>query len=518
MRASPPATDAAAVSRPLLAHWQTCLLALVSGALITLALAPFDLWPLSIVSLGLLFVILQHCPPNRAALYSWLYGLGLFGSGSSWVYVSIHVYGYAPAPLAAPLTLLFSAGMALHCGLFGYCYAHLNQNRQPLTLLIFSPLSFAALWVLSEWLRSWVLTGFPWLFIGYGYLDTPLSGWAPVTGIFGLSFIGALSASVLASALLQRRCYWPAFALLASLWLSGGLLKQLDWVQPVDSQPVRVAMVQANIPQELKWNPDQYWPTLKLYEEMSVPLWSQADIVIWPEAAIPGFYQRAQPFLDQIARQAASEGSSLVTGIPFRIESEQTGQYQYFNGVVALGNGLGSYHKQRLVPFGEYVPLESLLRGMIQFFDLPMSSFSPGARDQQPLQAGPLKLSPFICYEIVYPDLVARFARGTDLMITISNDAWFGASIGPLQHLQMAQMRALENGRYLLRATGSGVSAIIDQRGNILVESEQFKRQDLLGEALLYRGHTPFSLTGSWPLLTLCGLLCLIPLWRSKVS
>jgi apolipoprotein N-acyltransferase len=243
-----------------------------------------------------------------------------------------------------------------------------------------------------------------------------------------------------------------------------------------------------------------------------------ADILVWPEAAIPSFYQRARDFLDPISERAAANETTLFAGIPFLAEQGNG----YYNSVVALGQGEGVYHKQHLVPFGEYVPLEGVLRGLIAFFDLPMSAFSAGSADQPPLRAAAYRVAPFVCYEVVYPELVARSARNSDLLLTISNDSWFGKSIGPLQHLQMARMRALENGRFMIRGTNNGVSAIIDHRGQIVARSDQFVEATLLGTAEVMLGNTPFSSFGVTPVIAACGIALLLMelmylgFWREK--
>jgi len=282
-------------------------------------------------------------------------------------------------------------------------------------------------------------------------------------------------------------------------------LSTQTWVQQADAPPVSVVMIQANISQELKWLPEYYQPTLDLYATMTEPELG-ADIIIWPEAAIPNYFHRASGFLDPMSQQAADTDSALLTGIP-HLSSDGTG---YHNSIVGLGKASGRYHKQRLVPFGEYVPLESWLRGLIAFFDLPMSHFSQGPADQALLKVDTMLVAPFICYEIVYPELVRQQSAQADLLVTISNDSWFGQSIGPLQHLQMARMRALENGRYLLRGTNNGVSAIIDAKGAIIQQSPQFEATILRGEAFRMSGQTPFSRWGNWPTLITCFLMLAI--------
>jgi apolipoprotein N-acyltransferase len=376
-------------------------------------------------------------------------------------------------------------------------------------------LGFPALWVIFEWLRSWLLTGFPWLYLGYSTLDTWAAGWIPVIGVFGASLLCAFSASCLYLAYMRRNPQaWLIYStMVASLWLVGWQLQQAKWVAPASATPLSVAIIQANIPQELKWRKPYYEPTLNLYRSMTEPALGR-DIVLWPESAIPNYYQRAQEFLEPMNQAAEEAGTALISGIPWR----QTGSMHYFNSIVALGKSSGVYHKQRLVPFGEYVPMEEQLRGIIDFFDLPMSGFSAGTANQAPLLVQDFRVSPFVCYEIVYPDLVRKYARKADLMITISNDTWFGGSLGPIQHLQMARMRALENGRWLIRGTNNGISAIIDDHGEIQAQSEQFQRQTLTGEVQVMLGRTPFSEIGSTPIIVICFVAVLLLLGAGSMG
>lgn len=478
------------------------LLAPISGALITLSLAPFDWWPAGIASCAMFAWLLSTCSPAQAFWRGWLFGLGLFGTGISWVYVSIHIHGHASVILAGALTALFCAGLALVLALFAWCYVRFIRLL-PGGMLI----GFPALWVLFEWLRSWLLTGFPWLYLGYAHVDTWISGWAPVIGIYGLSFICALTGSCLFLSWRSREVGSAITyaVIIVLLWGGGSQLRPIEWVAPAQKEALSIAVYQPNIPQERKWDPSWYQPILRQYREASQPLLGN-DIIIWPESAVPRIYQRARNFLDPMAEQAAASGSTLITGIPYRSQDGAS----YHNSIVALGDGKGVYHKQRLVPFGEYVPLEGLLRGLIDFFDLPMSAFTPGPTNQDPLRAGGYRVAPFICYEVVYPDLVARAAGNAELLVTISNDSWFGNSIGPLQHLQMAQMRALENGRYMIRATNNGVSAIIDHRGQIVARTPQFVAATLHGEVQLMLGDTAYSSFGSKPVIVGCFIALLL--------
>lgn len=481
-----------------LPRWQVLILAPLAGVLVTLSFAPFHLWPCAILGCAVYAYLLASCSAWQGLRRGWLFGLGLFGSGASWVYVSIHVYGDASVRLAVALTTAFCMGLAILHALQAWAYVRFVRPLPGGMLL-----GFAAFWVLGEWLRSWLLTGFPWLYLGYAHVDTWLAGWVPVTGVYGLSFAVAITASCLFLAWRSRRTatLFSYSGLLATMWIGGFMLQPIEWVAPASEKPLTVALYQPNIPLEEKWDRRYYPDILQRFENNLRPLFGN-DIILWPESAIPRVYDSAREFLDPIARRANLSDSTLITGIPTR-----NAQREYFNSIIAIGAGKGQYDKQRLVPFGEYVPLEEWLRGTIRFFDLPMSNFSAGPRNQAPLEAGNNRVAPLICYEIVYPELVARSARDAEILVTISNDTWFGRSIGPLQHLQMARMRALENGRYLLRGTNNGVSAIIDHRGRIVARTEQFREQTLQGTAEVMLGHTPFTSFGSTPVLLALVLL-----------
>ncbi len=500
------------------------LFALLAGGIAPFGLAPFELWPLAILScLGLLISLQSATSTKQAALRGWLYGTGLFGVGVSWVYVSIHNFGNAPIPLAATMTALFVIALGLLFGLHGYLYKRWLADR-PLAVLV----GFPALWVLAEWFRSWFLTGFPWLLSGYAPLDSWLAGWAPITGVYGLSGFCALLASsfyLLPGSSKQQKV--GVAALVSAPFVSGLLLQQLHWTTPTDQAPLRVALVQGNIPQQLKWSPQHRQQIIDHYQSLSEPLLngdSTTELIVWPETAVPLLYDRALQQLQPFEHALLKSNTGLISGIPYRTLGPSTidTPVRFHNSIMGLGAAEGLYHKQRLVPFGEYVPLESWLRGLIDFFDLPMSSFSLGPPNQIPLQLqrsnGTIQLSAYICYEIVYPDLVAETARNSDLLLTISNDSWFGNSLAPHQHLQMARMRALETGRFLIRGTNNGISALINADGEIIQQGPQFQVDLLQGEVLPMTGTTPFGQFGSVPVLILSSLLIGLTLRRDHQS
>ena len=472
------------------------LLALAAGALLPLSLAPFDFWPAGIVALAGWFWLLRR-PDASGALTGWLFGLGKYGVGASWVYVSIHVYGNAPPPLAAFLVLLFVAGLALFPLLNGWLFRRYRSGSALVDAFL-----FAALFSAFEWLLTWFLTGFPWLYVGYAHLGTVLAGWAPVGGVLLMGFLLALGAALLVvfiEALLrgQRRLAGVAVVIGLLPWLFGWGLGAVTWVE--EGQRREVALVQGNVQQSIKWQPEMRFPILRTYQELSAPHWG-VDLIIWPEAAITFMAHEAADVLAELNARGRAAGTTLVLGLP-ELERIPGGDVVFRNTATALGAGSGRYVKRRLVPFGEYVPLETMLRGAIEFFDMPMSRAAPGAWRQPLLDLGGHRGIMAICYEVVYPDLVRAQAREADVLITISNDSWFGASIGPLQHLQMARMRALENGRWMLRGTNNGVTAIIDHTGALRGSLPQFESGTLRGEYGLMEGTTPFTRFGHWPLL-----------------
>ncbi|MCD6061507.1 MAG: lnt [Moraxellaceae bacterium] len=287
----------------------------------------------------------------------------------------------------------------------------------------------------------------------------------------------------------------------------------MQWTTPT-GDALSVSIVQGNIPQEVKWQLEWRDKTVDIYRQLSKTEWGR-DLVIWPEAAIPMFYHESVDFLTEMQNNALTGHSAFVTGIPYVAVDDVARTYTIHNSIIALGEGDGVYHKQRLVPFGEYIPLEGWLRGTIPFFDMPMTSFTEGGRDQQMLSVQKLRLGPMICYEIAYPDLVRRLAADSDVLATISNDGWFGTSIGPHQHFQMVRMRARETGREVIRATNNGISAIIDVDGKVREQAPSFQRLVMRTTAHAYQGMTPYMVLGNWPALAACAVLLLVG-WKRR--
>ncbi|MDY7220189.1 apolipoprotein N-acyltransferase [Denitrificimonas sp. JX-1] len=494
--------------------WLGNVLALTVGALITLALAPFNFWALALIACSVLYLSLSQLSPSQAALRGWAFGLGMFTSGTSWVYVSIHDYGAAPPFLAGFLTAVFVAGLSLFLALFGWLWARFIRQQQH---TLSNAWAFAALWVTIEAFRGWFLTGFPWLYLGYSQLDGPLSGLAPLGGVWLISFALVLTSVLLVTLLLnkQRLSRCTAVISILALWGLGFTLQAKNWTETA-GEPLTVTAIQGNIEQNLKWDPAQIEAQLALYQTLTLNA-AASDLIIWPETAVPILKDQAQGYLNSMERIINRQNSALITGLPLR-QYDSYGDLRYYNAITTLGDSNGEYLKQKLVPFGEYVPLQEMLRGLIAFFDLPMSDFARGPSKQAPLDAKGYKIAPYICYEVVYPEFATELAAQSDILLTISNDTWFGTSIGPWQHLQMAQMRALEAGRWMIRSTNNGISALIDPKGQINATIPQFEQSILRGSVVPMQGLTPYLRWQSWPLILLSALCLVLAFVQRKLQ
>ena len=347
-----------------------------------------------------------------------------------------------------------------------------------------------------EWLRTWLLTGFPWLFAGYTALDTAVAGWAPVIGVLGVSWLIAITGAGVAEIVIDRRV---SRGIALASWImsiagAGYLLSSVQWTQPT-GEARKVAIYQPNIALEDTWDRNNGPVLLNDFLDHAKAYAPSSDLVVWPEGALPFYFDQAPGYMSELRRIANSNEGTIVTGMPTRAGNRR------FNSIVSVGQSSQTYNKQKLVPFGEFVPLEESLRGAIDFFDLPMSNFSKGDAAQLPLSTSMGSLAPFICYEIVYPDFVAKGSRSSNLLITISNDAWFGSSHGPHQHFQMARYRALELQKQLIRGANNGISAIIDEQGGIVSKLPQFERATLEDQVTPREGLTPFARFGSTPIL-----------------
>lgn len=495
--------------RPSLAlRLATLFLAVGAGALAVLGFAPFSYFVLPVLALALLAELTTRLPPRHAFLAGWDFGLGLLGFGIAWIRISLNQFGNLDAPLAWLLTILFVVAMALYVGLVGWLMARLPAKGSWIRLA----LVFPSVWVLVEWLRGWLFTGFPWLAMGYSQIDAPLAGFAPILGVYGVSWLAACSAGLLVLGYRLRgwRRALP-LAVLLGLWAGGQALRAVSWAEP-QGEPLSVSLIQGNIPQSIKWDPDTRLSTLAAYLGLTQEAWD-SDLILWPETAIPDFRHRVEEeLLRPLAEKAAIAGAELITGVP--VLERETGRY--YNAILSLGSAEDLYYKRHLVPFGEFMPFKDWLGPLVELFEVPMSDFSSGTAPRPLLRVGADGVGASVCYEDAFPEALIQALPEAAYLVNLSNDGWFGDSLAPHQHLEIARMRALETGRYLLRATNTGISAIIGPDGAVR-ESLGLDRRGLVrGSIQRLSGATPFVHWGSWPALIGSLLILLLAVLRQR--
>jgi apolipoprotein N-acyltransferase len=483
----------------------SALTVLLAGALAVTAFAPFGWYPVAILSLAVLFNQWLSDTPGQALLHGWIFGLGYFGVGVSWIFVSIYVYGQVPMIVAILVTLVFVAGLSLYPAFLGYFLRRLSTASTGLLPL----LVFAAGWIFFEWLRGWVLLGFPWLTIGSSQIDSPLSAYAPVAGVYGVGLAVALSAALLV-AVARNQHRIPGLFILFVLWAGTFAVDKLEWTTPADEY-LQVALVQGNISQDEKWLPENIQKTLTRYTELTFEQ-QDIDLVVWPETAIPAFYHQVEDsFIPYLESRLQESGMSMLTGIPVLDKRD----WEYFNAVTSIGEKRRFYYKRHLVPFGEYLPLRDVIGSTLDALAVPNGDFSRGADTQKLIEVAGYPVGASICFEVAFSELIAAALPQAALLVNVSNDAWFGNSLAPHQHLEMARLRSKETGRPMLRATNTGISAIIDYDGAILASSTQFESAVVTGSIAPRQGVTPYVKFGNAPVIILCSIF-LLSGWRFR--
>jgi apolipoprotein N-acyltransferase len=458
----------------------------------------------------LLLLIQRSTTIRAAAATGFSFGLGLFLAGVSWVYVSLHDYGGMAMPVAAVFTLLFCLYLACYPAIVGVFVARFRAPA-PVSMLLLFP----ALWALSEWMRGWLLSGFPWLATGYSQAPhSPLAGYAPVLGVFGLSLATAMVAGALSwmvhgrmhrATLPARTSLLGGGAIAVAMLLLGFGLSKVNWTEPVGNEPTTVALLQGNIPQEMKWRPERAMATLDTYLQMAGSM--QATLIVLPETALPMLNVDVPPgYLEALSAQARKRNGDVLVGVP---ELDASGHY--YNSVMSYGSAPTQvYRKHHLVPFGDYFPLRPVLGWVMKILHIPMSDFSHGEAVQKPILVAGQKVAVNICYEDAFGEEIIRQLPEATVLANFTNDAWWGDSIASQQHLQIAQMRALETGRAMLRATNTGVTAIIDPKGRIAASAPEFTTTAVSGEFRGYRGATPYVRWGNYGFIVLSVLMILI--------
>jgi len=485
-------------------HW----LAFPVGVVLAAAFAPAGVAPLAVLCPAFLFLAWEGAAPRAAAWRGFLFTGGTFLAGTYWLYNSIHLVGQAPLWIALFLMLGLVAIMGSYTAALGYAVARWGAATGPLRWLVLLP----AGWVAVEWFRGWFLSGFPWLALGYSQLETPLRGYAPVAGVYGTSLAAALLAGAIVTLVLGRRAArLTAVGVVVLVVVAGALLARVEWTVPRGTQ-VSVALVQGAVPQSMKWEAGQRERTLELYADLTAPHLG-TDIIVWPEAALPALERDIRPFLDGLHAAARERGCDVILGQLRR--DPVTGAY--YNALLALGASEQWYDKRRLVPFGEFFPVPARVREWLRLMNLPYSDFESGADDQPPLAAAGETLAPTICYEDAYASEQLHFVRNSTLLVNVTNDAWFGDSTAPHQHLDISRMRALETGRPMLRATNDGVTALIAHDGTLTGTLPQFQAGVLTGTVQPRVGHTPYVRFGNGPVLSVVfAALALGFAWRRR--
>ena len=452
------------------------------------------MWWLALICFTGFFYLLTQTAHKTTS--TWWFAFGWFGAGISWVHVSIADFGGVPLIVSMLM-------MAILCGYLALFPALAIKLLQKSSAVRFWPLMLPLLWLFTEWLRSWLLTGFPWLSIGYSQLHSPLGGWLPIVGETGVSALLVMFTCAAALAIKQKN--WSILTLVIAIPLvSGYVLNQVQWTSP-NGTLFKTAMIQGNIKQELRWTPEQDRPTMQAYLQDTQQYWGH-DLIVWPEAAIPKLEPLTGEYIALLDEAAANANSALITGIVnYNLENKQAfnslitvgkkhsddpdGHYRYFHN--------NRFDKHHLLPIGEFVPFESMLRHLAPIFDLPMSSFTRGDFQQRNLIANDVHIAPAICFEIAFPRQVrANLYEDTQIILTVSNDAWFGRSHGPAQHMEIAQVRAKEMGLPLIRSTNNGISGFVDHRGNITADIPQFERASISHNIALVDGTTPYRQFG----------------------
>jgi apolipoprotein N-acyltransferase len=476
-------------------RWPSLLSSLVAGSLMTLAYQPFDL---SLLVFPAMAVVLYHWLKADAAgafLHVWSFAFGMIATGISWIFYSLYFHGGSPAILAVMMIILLSAFLALFPAVTAYlinryCYAH-----DLIRLLIVLPCG----WLLAEWFRGYIMTGFAWMQPGYTQIDLPLSGYASLFGNHAVGALIAVTAAALLAAVLKKLSWQKALMLVVFIWVAGFALKQISWSQPAGDD-IEVAIIQGNVPQEMKWQRHMHRTTLQMYRDLTLEH-KDADLIIWPETAIPDYKHRVPAYLINLQQAMQRSDTDLLIGL--FIKNLDSGRY--YNSVISARGG--EYRKRHLVPLGEYIPFRSLLGFFNRWINIPMSDIDSGPDDQPLIVAAGQPLGISICFEDAFSRDVRRDLPEATILVNVSNDAWFDGSHESMQHHAIARMRALETGRYLLRATNTGISSVIGPQGEELEVAPPFERMVLRASVTPLQGQTPYVLWGDTFIVTLALLL-----------
>jgi apolipoprotein N-acyltransferase len=484
--------------------------ALAVGASLNLAFAPFGWWPIAMLAPAALFVLIRGLPPRRAGWTGAAFGCGLFAFGTYWLYISLHVFGLAPIWL----TLILQAGLVALMSIYPAALCYLANRFWLKPGATRAWLVLPVLWVLLEWLRGWALSGFPWLSLGYALIDSPLAGWAPLFGVYGVTWAAAtiavaLNVMVMPAVAVSRRL--AALVLAVLLFAVPAVLARHAWTRAA-GPPFGVAAVQGAVPQDQKWRAKNRGETLARYLKLTGEAWG-ARLIVWPEAALPVLASEIPDYLQQLKLLGRAHDADFAIGLL----NYEPATERYYNGLLVLSDaGGGWYYKRHLVPFGEYFPVPPFVRSWLRLMSLPYDDISPGGTHQPVRSAANQKLGLTICYEDAFGSSQLAVLRDATLLLNVTNNAWFGDSPATHQHLQIARMRALEAGRYLVVAANDGITAAIGPRGAIVSRVPQFEEAVLRADVQPMTGLTPYARVGNYPVVLGAGLLLAVAVWRRR--
>lgn len=485
------------------------------GAVLALAFAPFEWWPLAVLCPAYLFLSWLFGTPRSAAKSGFLFTVGLFLAGTYWLYSTIHIVGHAPAWIAIFLMCAMVAILGGYTAALGYALvrwlpgadgsravnegaSHASARTAMLSPSVLLLLVYPVAYTLLEWFRGWFLSGFPWFALGYSQTDSPLAGIAPIGGVYAISLLTAVSAGALAClALGGKRARIVSMVVVVAIWGSAAVLWHREWTHAT-GRPITVAVVQGAVPQDVKWSVEYRDSTLRLYRDLTLPYLGK-DIVLWPESALPDMPDQLRDYISQMWSRAHEKGTVLITGLLRYGDNVDDVR----NGLLVLDDDVQWYDKRRLVPFGEFFPVPDFIRSWMKLQNLPYSDITPGAADQPALKAGANRIGATICYEDAYGSEQLAVLKDATLLVNVTNDAWFGDTTAAPQHLQISRMRVMEAQRPLLRAANDGISAIIRADGTVDKTLPRFKPDVLTGVVQPRAGLTPYARVGNWPVILL---------------
>jgi apolipoprotein N-acyltransferase len=480
----------------------------VAGALLATSFAPLDWWPLAVLSPALLMWLWQGATPRVGAWIGFWFNAGTFAVGTYWLYISIRIFGEAPLWIALALMVALVVIMGLYHAALGYFVTRWLPASGAVRWFIGIP----AAWLLIEWWRGWFLSGFSWLSLGYSQTDTWLASFAPIAGVYGISAMLLLSAGGLTALI----CGTPRVRIAGAVvflvpWLAGGALHSVDWTHP-SGPPVSVAVVQGNISQEQKWLDSNQDTILKLYRDLTEKTLG-TQLIVWPESAVPDLANNQIPYISALYHETRAHNSALVFGV---LRESDAGEH-YFNSILSLDNTVGWYDKDHLVPFAEFFPVPGFVRSWLRLMSLPYSDFTRGGANQPPLAAAGLQLGATICYEDAYGSAMLGVLRKATALVNVTNDAWFGHSTARYQHFQIARMRALEGGRYMIRAANNGISGVIGPHGEVVALAPEFQAYVLHSSVTPRSGLTPYARVGNWLVVLLATVALAGGVWFRRV-